>query len=645
MAKVDSTRLILLKFLNFIFWRNEKLPLKFILTRYVAINKSSFSNSPSDTRGLRLKSIFYTIALKMLKNRVKYVIDFNLEIEQGGYRLQRGVDHQIIAFRNIITAAKYQNKPLFVITLDLSKAFDRMWIARMLLQLWKINIRGKLWRIFKNIYHHSKAFLHFKEFSSAIIDITCGSGQGFSISGPFFDLFINDLILELNSLGIKPKSWEITLICLLYSDDILLVANNSLSIKRLLIQCVKFMKKVGLKINFKKCTYSIFHKSYLKSKTEARSGINFKVSNIKVKIDLQHQFKYLGIMFSTSCSWLNEQKYITKKCKNNIHFLLANDILGNEMNLETQKQVYITTIRPFLEFPSRMISFNKSNMAEIEKVQNYALRKASFSPAGTKMAIIRVILGVPRLEARFDMMLLRCFHDISCFQESVEYSTSYAFLTTSKMFEHVNDDTMKFFFDNKFSNPYIRDIISVIYKHQNEFSKCKEYDLDDPSFESIRKISKNKWHNILNKIIIGNSFKQDIKEIDEFKYNYVIKNIIKTLKLKRYKPIVNELLDIKKMECVTKFHKFFIRFVTNSLSFCWKRSKSNELIIKNCIICKKRWEQPTRHLLISCNELKHLYKNFSFGGREFGDFDLDKFRNFLKSLYEVFKNRNLLRFM
>ena len=62
-------------------------------------------------------------------------------------------------------------------------------------------------------------------------------------------------------------------------------------------------------------------------------------------------------------------------------------------------------------------------------------------------------------------------------------------------------------------------------------------------------------------------------------------------------------------------------------------------------MCDKPWEQPTRHLLISCPDLEHLYFDFSFGGREFGDFDLKKFRNFLKSLYEMLKNRNLLRFL
>ena len=202
------------------------------------------------------------------------------------------------------------------------------------------------------------------------------------------------------------------------------------------------------------------------------------------------------------------------------------------MNMETQSQVYTTTIRPFLEFPSRMISFNQSQMKEIEGIQNYALRKASFSPHGTKSAILRALFGVPRLEARFDVMLLRGFRDLCSFQDDVTYSTSYAYLTTSKMFDYVNDDSSYFFFRNTGTHPYIRDIVGVFRKYHGDFSKCKNYNLDDPSFYSIGKINKIEFNKILNKVIINDSFKKDMKEIDEFKYNYVIKNIIKTLHLK-----------------------------------------------------------------------------------------------------------------
>ena len=173
------------------------------------------------------------------------------------------------------------------------------------------------------------------------------------------------------------------------------------------------------------------------------------------------------------------------------------------------------------------------------------------------------------------------------------------------------------------------------------------YKLDNITMERMSTFDKEHWRQVLDYVITQKSFEDDMKNIKSFKYNYVILNIIKTLEVKEYTPIINSILKKDKKQITTNLDIFIIKFVTNSLKICWRKSKTDgkPLYTPKCILCNKIWQHPTRHLLISCQKLQLLYHDFRFGGREFGDFDIDKFRKFLKNLYSLLCSLKLERLL
>ena len=65
---------------------------------------------------------------------------------QAGGRKNRSIADQIFILRSIMEHYKYLNKPIYLEFIDLVKAFDKMILKNVMLDLWQAGVRGKIWR-------------------------------------------------------------------------------------------------------------------------------------------------------------------------------------------------------------------------------------------------------------------------------------------------------------------------------------------------------------------------------------------------------------------------------------------------------------------------------------------------------------------
>ena len=77
-------------------------------------------------------------------NRCNPIINNSLYEEQGGFRSNRGTEDQLAILRIILSNQKFvMKKPLYIATIDLQKAFDKVWIPGLLCKLYETGIRVK----------------------------------------------------------------------------------------------------------------------------------------------------------------------------------------------------------------------------------------------------------------------------------------------------------------------------------------------------------------------------------------------------------------------------------------------------------------------------------------------------------------------
>jgi len=155
--------------------------------------------------------------------------------EQNGFRPKWSCEDHIFSLLTILKNRKSQNKNTFVAFVDAEKAFDRIDRQFLLYKLLKIGITGKTYKMIKTIYDSSLCCLNINGKLTKTFDSNLGVRQGDTLSPTLFNVFVNDLITEINDLGLGiPLNNGESISALLYADDIALIASSEQDLQRML---------------------------------------------------------------------------------------------------------------------------------------------------------------------------------------------------------------------------------------------------------------------------------------------------------------------------------------------------------------------------------------------------------------------------
>ena len=105
----------------------------------------------------------------------------------------------------------------------------------------------------------------------------------------------------------------------------------------------------------------------------------------EVEIDIVDSYKYLGVVFSKSGSFLKAKNHIVQQA-NKAMFLLLTRIQNLNLPLDLQLKLFDHTVMPILTYGSEIWGFE--NTDSIEKVHNDFLRKITRSKRSTPMYMV-----------------------------------------------------------------------------------------------------------------------------------------------------------------------------------------------------------------------------------------------------------------
>ena len=85
--------------------------------------------------------------------------------------------------RAIIETSKKQKRPIFITYYDVSKAYDHANVDDMLKIVWDRGLKGKAWRILKNMSKNLKAMIKTKHGLTREVEMEIGGRQGSRLTG------------------------------------------------------------------------------------------------------------------------------------------------------------------------------------------------------------------------------------------------------------------------------------------------------------------------------------------------------------------------------------------------------------------------------------------------------------------------------
>ena len=255
-------------------------------------------------------------------------------------------------------------KSVSLTCIDLSKAFDCIQFNILISKLQKLNLDSFFLNLLISYIHGRKQAVSIEGFLSEFLLINVGSPQGGVLSGPFFDLYINDIF----SLNLNGK-------LILYCDDMSLVnyGNDSkelkLSMEEDLNNIQKWLQNHYLSPNVTKTKYVLFQgRKRFENFTELAMNINFNGT----VIERAENVKILGLIIDESLSFKNHIEAIKKRIT---PFMYALRRARKFVTEKTAINLYYAHVQSHLIYMNTIWSaLSLGLMKSLEVLQRKALR-------------------------------------------------------------------------------------------------------------------------------------------------------------------------------------------------------------------------------------------------------------------------------
>jgi hypothetical protein len=107
-------------------WKEEKMPEEWRRGLLIKIPKKGDRTRCSNWRGITLLPVPSKIFTRIVLNRIKQAVETMVRKEQVGFRINRSCVDHINTLRIIIEQSMERKSPLYMVLVDLEKAFDKV---------------------------------------------------------------------------------------------------------------------------------------------------------------------------------------------------------------------------------------------------------------------------------------------------------------------------------------------------------------------------------------------------------------------------------------------------------------------------------------------------------------------------------------
>ena len=247
-------------------------------------------------RPITIGSHLIRLYTKILARRLKGVVELNPL--QKAFREVEGCAEHIILLHGLLREARTRNRSIFVVFLDLAKAFDSVNHVLLFRGLRRQSCPEHFIEVVKELYDGASTRISNGKSETTEIEIRSGVKQGCSLSPLLFNIVMDELVDELDPrLGYRRQNAS-PISIMAFADDLVLVSESLTGIECLLKKTETFMSQRGMKINPRK-SYSVGLKK-VGSKKQLRIVTKpfLRVGDIDLPtVGPDGSTRYLGIQF------------------------------------------------------------------------------------------------------------------------------------------------------------------------------------------------------------------------------------------------------------------------------------------------------------------------------------------------------------
>ena len=268
-----------------------EIPTNFKRTLIVVLFKKDDRSECKNYRPISLLSHIYKLFMTIIRCRISDDLYSRFPDSQAAYQPNRGTTEQIFALSQLIEKSIEFNKPLHMVFIDFTKAFDSIKLDKLWLILDKSPLNKNYINLLKAVYDGSQASIKTDLGNSRFFDIKKGVKQGDMLSAILFCVALAAVLCKTEEAC--PGGFSIgghILSNLSYADDIALLNSCHTKLQEFVNELAKNAKEIGLEINLKK--------THCMSTDKQQHPLNMTIYNKPIR--QVTQFIYLGHKLTSS---------------------------------------------------------------------------------------------------------------------------------------------------------------------------------------------------------------------------------------------------------------------------------------------------------------------------------------------------------
>ena len=217
--------------------------------------KSRHARVPADYRPIASVRLFYKIFAYMMLARMEPALEIHQPEEQHGFRKGHRIEEHLLTANLVVDKLLAINTPIWIISLDLSKAFDRVRWDKLWVALQAHGVSDHLVWTMQNLYTGQLGQIQGDTGDTRVFPITAGVRQGCVLSPRLFTAILQWAMqkwrqrMENSACGIDLEDGGAKLLDLRFADDLLLFARTKFEAFFMLETLTEELAYVGLCLN------------------------------------------------------------------------------------------------------------------------------------------------------------------------------------------------------------------------------------------------------------------------------------------------------------------------------------------------------------------------------------------------------------
>jgi hypothetical protein len=461
--------------------------------------------------------------------------------------------------------------------LDSSSAFDTVWHDGLFVKLYRLGVKGKLWRLLFDAYQGLISAVVLNGFVSNKIHINQSVRQG-SVLGPWlYMVYVHDLALSLQTSPHGCNIGQVPCGGILQADDIVITALTPKALQELLNSCESYSRKWRYMYNPVKSKVMVFNE-YPAMKRRLQLSRKFMLYG--KEIDEVSEGVHVGIILNAYQNNTQRINNSVLKLRGALLSIVGSGVRQTGLSCLTATKLYKTIVLPRGLYGAELWSKQtKENILKVERAHHFCLKVIQTLPKRTKTVVVEKMVNMYCIETHVELKkliflgrLCRLNHDILAKRVFLER-------LYQVMYSH-----------KQYNTGFLPDVTRILEKyslidHIREFVNTQRFP------------SKVQWENIIHSAI--KCFEEGTLRLS-----------LEDPKLKRFAQVYGTSLKVHPMwlmEHNTKGYRSHFRdFIKLNGVVC------DNGMDRECIYCSKIYNNQLDHYFNYCNKYQDSREYFWF---------------------------------